>query len=116
VPEHYRSATTRHSLRPKLELVKGRFLEGPGGLDWTEYCICNSMLPIAVKGKADTVSVETEDRMPLGLRLESLQRELSPQASQFRKHGETVEEKYDATLWLVGAEMLLYAAWLGVYK
>ena len=29
------------------------------------------MLPIAVKGKAGTVSVETEDRTPLGLRLES---------------------------------------------
>jgi hypothetical protein len=28
------------------------------------------MLPIAVKGKANTVLMETEDRTPLGLRLE----------------------------------------------
>lgn len=52
-----------------MELVKGRLLEGLGGLDWTEYCVCDSVLPIAVKGKADTVSMETKDRTPLGLRL-----------------------------------------------
>jgi hypothetical protein len=60
-----RSTTTRHSLRPRLELVKGRLLEGPRGLGLTEYCICDSILLIAVKGKADTVSMETEDRTPL---------------------------------------------------
>jgi hypothetical protein len=53
-----------------LELVKGRLLEGPGGLDWTDYCVCDLMLLIAVKGKADTVLIETEDRTPLGLWLE----------------------------------------------
>ena len=81
-----------------------QLLEGSGGLDWTEYCICDSMLPIAVKGKAGTVSVETEDRTPLGLRLESPLKGAESTASQFLKQGETVEEKYNATLWLVGAE------------
>ena len=33
-----------------------------------------------------------------------------------QRHGETVGGKYDATLWLVGAETSLYAAWLGVYS
>jgi len=33
-----------------------------------------------------------------------------------RNHGETVRGKYNATLWLVGAETSLYTAWLGVYS
>jgi hypothetical protein len=36
-------------------------------LNWTEYCICDLMLPIAAKGKADIVLIETEDRTLLGL-------------------------------------------------
>jgi len=111
-----RSTTTRHSLRLRLELVKGRFLEGPGGLNWTEYCICDSMLPIAVKGKADTVSMETEDGTPLGLRLEGpLKRAESTGQPISETRGDSGGER-DATLWLVGAETPLYAAWLGVYS
>jgi hypothetical protein len=67
------------------------------------------MLPIAVKGKADTVSIETEDRTPLGLRLKGpLKRAESIGQLISETQGDSGGEG-DATLWLVGAETLLCA-------
>jgi hypothetical protein len=55
-----------------------------------------------------TISKETEEDAPRAARADTTDGGL-------RKHGETVGGKYNATLWLVGAETSLYAAWLGVY-
>lgn len=68
------------------------------------------MLLIAVKGKADTVSIETEDRTLLGLQIEGpLKRAESTGRPILETQGDSRGER-DTRLWLVGAETSLYAA------
>ena len=74
------------------------------------------MLPIAVKGKADTVSMEMEDRTLLGLRLEGPLKRAQSTGQPISESRGGIGGEHDATLWLVGAETSLYAAWLGMHS